>query len=95
MNTKHQPTDASNEYQDRLQKLHDIRERGVNPYPDMYERTHTTREALKIGEEKGVRDTEAIMEKPKDTMKLCGRLVSFRNHGNISFGQIHDVDGRI
>lgn len=95
MNTNPRATDASSEYQDRLQKLHDIRERGINPYPDTYKRTHTTIEALKIGEEKGVRETETIMEKSQDDMKICGRLVSFRNHGNISFGQIQDIDGRI
>jgi len=95
MNEENQIKDPSNEYRDRLEKVKQIREMGINPYPDSYERTHEAIEAKNLGEEKGVRETEEIMEKPNAKIKLCGRLMSFRDHGNISFGQIQDISGRI
>lgn len=95
MSDQPQQTDASTEYKDRIQKLKEIREMGIQPYPDKYERTHKTAEAKKTGEEKGVRETDEIIKKPKDDMKLVGRLVSFRSHGKISFGQLQDGSGRI
>ncbi|MBA4336558.1 lysine--tRNA ligase [bacterium] len=95
MNEEIQIKDASNEYNDRLDKLKAIREMGINPYPDSYERTHKAVEAKNLGEEKGVRETEEIMAKPNAEIKICGRLVAFRDHGNISFGQIQDNSGRI
>lgn len=95
MNDEAQAGDTSNEYNDRLEKVKQIREMGINPYPDSYERTHKALEIKNIGEEKGVRETDDIIEKPSDDVKICGRLTSFRNHGNIGFGQIQDDSGRI
>jgi len=88
-------TDTSNEYNDRLQKLKDIQEAGQIAYLDQYKRTHKCLEAKEIGEKDGVRDTEEIMKKAKSDMKICGRLMTFRSHGKLSFGQLQDVSGRI
>ncbi|MFA6305934.1 MAG: lysine--tRNA ligase [Candidatus Gracilibacteria bacterium] len=86
----------SNEYRDRLKKLSDLRDGGISPYVGKYERTVTTKEALVLGEKGGLRSHEEIMAKPsKKNMKLCGRLVSFREHGKISFGNLQDFDGKI
>jgi len=95
MNTEPQAQDVSNEYHTRLEKLSQVREMGINPYPDSYKRTHKMLEAKDLGENKGVRETEDIIAKPNDNMKISGRLMSFRNHGNISFGQLQDDSGRI
>lgn len=86
----------SNEYAVRLQKLKSIRESGVNPYPGRYERTHMTLAALEEGKKSKLRDPESILKKPiKKTMKLCGRLLSFRGHGRLSFGHLQDFSGKI
>ncbi len=88
-------TETSTEYKDRLQKLNDLKESGKIPYKDRCERTHKCLEAKEMGEKKGTRETEEIMAKPKSEIKLCGRLMSFRSHGKISFGQLQDSSGRI
>lgn len=88
-------TDASTEYNDRLQKLNEIKDAGMIPYLDRYERTHKCLEAKGMGEKEGVRDTEKIMAKAKSDVKICGRLMSFRSHGKISFGQLQDTSGRV
>ena len=95
MDNETQIQDTSNEYNDRLEKVRQIRDMGINPYPDGYKRTHKALDAKNIGEEKGVRETDDIIKKPTDDIKICGRLMSFRNHGNISFGQLQDDSGRI
>lgn len=85
---------TSTEYADRLEKVAQLRELGINPYIDKFERSHFAEDAKKLGEE-NVRDTEEIMKAPKVDIKLCGRLMSFRSHGKISFGQLQDGSGRI
>ncbi|MCD6109429.1 lysine--tRNA ligase [bacterium] len=95
MNQDSQTGDTSNEYHDRLEKIKQIREMKINPYPDSYKRTHKMLEAKDLGEKKGVRKTDDIINKPNDNIKISGRLMSFRNHGNISFGQLQDDSGQI
>jgi lysyl-tRNA synthetase class 2 len=94
MSQENTQKDPSTEYKDRLAKLKELRDMGIQPYPDSYKRTHFTSGAKELGE-KGLRETEEIMEKPRSDMKLCGRLMSFRSHGKISFGQLQDESGRI
>ncbi|KKQ72250.1 MAG: lysyl-tRNA synthetase, lysyl-tRNA synthetase, class II [Candidatus Peregrinibacteria bacterium GW2011_GWC2_39_14] len=85
---------TSQEFSDRLKKLEDIRKQGVNPYPERYERTHKAVDAVKLGE-KGLRAMDAVIAENKNDIKLCGRLVAFRSHGKISFGNLQDVSGQI
>jgi lysyl-tRNA synthetase class 2 len=86
----------TNEFHVRLQKIKELREAGIIPYADRYERTHTSKQALELGEKGPIRDVPDIVKEPaKDLIKLCGRLVSFRGHGKLSFGHLQDIDGRI
>jgi lysyl-tRNA synthetase class 2 len=94
MNHQNTQKDASTEYNDRLAKLKELREMGIQPYPDKFERAQKTQEAKELGEKK-VREVETIMKKPKSDIRIGGRLMSFRSHGKISFGQLQDVSGRV
>lgn len=86
----------NNEYHTRLQKIKELKEAGIIPYSDRYERTHTSKEALELGEKGPVREVPEIVAGPTDKpIKLCGRLVSFRGHGHLTFGHLQDIDGRI
>ncbi len=74
----------------RLEKLHRLRERGIEPYPTRAERTHTSLQAIREfeaaearGQPEGVR---AI---------LAGRLRSMRPMGKITFAHIEDGEGRV
>jgi len=85
-----------NEYHVRLQKLKDLKESGVIPYLDRYERTHTSKQALDKAEKETLREVADIVSSPSnDLIKLCGRLMSFRGHGKLTFGHLQDLDGRI
>lgn len=68
----------------RREKLSRIEKMGINPYPSVVKRDH------EIG--KVVENFEKF---ENVEVNLAGRLVSFREHGKVSFGQIQDQTGKI
>ena len=86
----------SNEYHDRLQKLKLLREAGINPYPGRFERTHTSAQALEKADAEDLREVDAIVKNPaRKTLKLAGRIMTFREHGKLTFAHIQDFSGKI
>lgn len=75
--------------QQRRDKLNEIREFGVEPYPHKYEPTHTT---LVIH-----RDFAETQETSDETqrIRLAGRIMTKRDHGKSSFAHLQDSEGRI
>jgi lysyl-tRNA synthetase class 2 len=76
--------------QQRLDKLERIRNRGVDPYPRSYRRTHTAEEAkelLKKNEEAGKTEAEQV--------SLAGRIMAIRKMGKSSFFDLQDGSGKI
>jgi lysyl-tRNA synthetase class 2 len=74
----------------RLEKIEDLREQGIDPYPRRVNRTHTIAEAVenfeKIEVESGADPIEAV---------LVGRIRSARPMGKITFAHIEDMSGRV
>ena len=70
----------------RLQRLHALRERGINPYPNSVQRTHTIAQVLEHFEE---------WQGPEGSFTLTGRLRLMRDMGKAAFAQIEDGTGRI
>ena len=70
----------------RKQKLDEIRQRGLNPYPHGFEATHRTGE---------VRDRFEALEASKERVACAGRLMTVRGHGKTAFGHIQDEQGRL
>lgn len=64
----------------RLEKIEKLKELGINPYPHTFDKTHTVAQS---------RDSEG------KTIKTAGRMMSYREHGNIAFADIVDETGRI
>jgi lysyl-tRNA synthetase class 2 len=79
----------------RLDKVTEMRERGIEPYPLRTRRSHTNAEAL------AAYDTaEASGDLPEDgtlatPMTLVGRIVSFRHMGKTVFAHIEDGTARL
>ncbi|MFC1749430.1 lysine--tRNA ligase [Pseudomonadota bacterium] len=90
---KDQAQSTTNEYEDRKNKLKDLRSSGVQPYPERYERTHFLAQARQEGVDSGVRDLEAILDKPKIEIHLAGRLMLVRPHGKLTFAKLKDHTG--
>ena len=86
-------TQSENElFRVRLEKLERIRQRGIEPYPHNYERTHTSAQAEELF-------AHAEAEQPEDArtepVSIAGRIVAFRGMGRASFADLLDGDGRI
>ncbi|MEK7673501.1 MAG: lysine--tRNA ligase [Patescibacteria group bacterium] len=87
---------ASNEYHVRQQKLKELKEMGVIPYLNRFERTHTSKKALEEGEKATLREVADIVVKPGEKrIKLSGRVMTLREHGKLTFGHIQDFYGKI
>ncbi len=73
----------------KIQKLNLLREKGINPFPYQYIRTHTAAEikdklnALQNGEESTV------------NVKVSGKIMSIRGFGKLAFLDIWDDTGKI
>ncbi len=73
------------DYRDeRLRKLNQLRELGVNPYPAKAERTHTIAEMLEQFDELG-----------DQTVSVVGRIVSIRSFGKLAFIKLRDATGEV
>ena len=77
--------------QQRLEKLARIRERGTNPYPRSYHRSHTTQQAVALlkQQEEGSAKAEAPV------INIAGRIMASRLMGKISFLDVRDSSGKL
>jgi lysyl-tRNA synthetase class 2 len=78
-------------YQQRRAKLARLRERGVDPYPPRYSRTHTAAEAslaFQAWEEAGAAD-------PALDVRVAGRITAMRDMGGATFVDLRDGSGRL
>ncbi|GAB4184546.1 MAG: lysine--tRNA ligase [Simkaniaceae bacterium] len=83
------------EYQNRVAKLEEIRNLGINPYPPKYEPSHEAKSLLHKYEGQEVGDSEKAAEGRTDPATVAGRLVLFRAMGKNAFGHIQDSTARI
>ena len=70
----------------RIEKLKNLRNSGVNPYAYAYDRTHLSNEII-----------EKLHAKQKDVQEVsvAGRIMSMRRMGKASFAHVMDRTGRI
>lgn len=75
--------------EERLKKISELRKLGINPYPNKYEITSFSKDLQ--DKYKKLKNEE----KTKDSVKLAGRLMTFRDFGKIAFGVLQDSYGKI
>lgn len=73
----------------RRQKLADLREKGIEPYPYRFERTHSN-EVL----QETYRSLEAG-EETTDVVRVAGRIMARRDTGKLQFIDLLDATGKI
>lgn len=83
------------EFQNRLNKLSDIRQLGVEPYPHHFSPTHTARHILNEYQENPIGDSEMAAIGETDFVSLAGRLILFRAMGKNAFGHIQEATHKI
>ncbi len=77
--------------QQRIKKLGILRKEGIDPYPNDFRVTHTSRD---LHETFGPLSDEAL-KSVEETFCLAGRIMAIRDFGKASFIQIQDRKGRI
>lgn len=84
--------------------MEQLREEGKIPYADRFERTHMAVEALAQGDMGTLREVPEIVAslnvkgrqlKDDGLIKLCGRMMTFREHGKLTFAHLQDFSGKI
>jgi lysyl-tRNA synthetase class 2 len=77
--------------QQRLEKLKRIQDQGLNPYPNTYQRSHSTKEATALYEQHQ-HDPDTLKN---ITLSLAGRIMANRFMGKIAFLDIRDATGKM
>jgi lysyl-tRNA synthetase class 2 len=78
----------------RRDKLEALREKGIRPFAYRFSRTHNAGEAWSVfskEEEEGSLDEDGL----GSSVRVAGRLKSFRGHGKTAFGHLEDDSGAI
>lgn len=69
---------------ERLRKLHELRELGVNPYPAVSKRTHHVQQVL-----------DGFAELEGQEVTVVGRIVGTRKFGKLAFIVLRDMSGQM
>lgn len=75
--------------EERIKKLNELKESGINPFPYSFERTINCSELQEKYKDLAAEETTA------DEVKIAGRLMSKRDLGKISFAKLQDQDAYI
>jgi len=90
------PTYHSHEdYQNRVRKLEDIRELGVEPYPYKFSPSHSAQGVHAEYEQNSIGGYDAAVDGATPSVTVAGRLVLFRAMGKNAFAHLQDQTGRI
>ncbi|HAZ44464.1 MAG TPA: lysine--tRNA ligase [Cyanobacteria bacterium UBA11369] len=87
---------ALSEAQARRQKIKQLREQGIDPYPAArYKRTHTTQKVKELFSQPGKELDKGQSDPSETSLKLSGRIVSKRDSGGIIFVDLRDIKSNI
>ncbi|MPZ50386.1 MAG: lysine--tRNA ligase [Dehalococcoidia bacterium] len=77
-------------HQERLTKLARLRQRGIDPYPPRYQRSHSALDAAEA-----FLKWEPVSEGEPARVSVAGRVTALRNMGKAAFLDLRDGSGRI
>ncbi|MDP1834613.1 MAG: lysine--tRNA ligase [Chlamydiales bacterium] len=83
------------EYRNRLSKLSELRDLGIEPYPHKYEPTANPEELQTKYHEQPVGNSEEADAGTTDEASVAGRMILYRAMGKNAFATIQGGDGRI
>lgn len=83
------------EFQNRLRKLEEIQQLGIDPYPHSFSPNNTAQQLQTDWLEKKAGTSEEAEFAKTEKASIAGRLVLFRGMGKNAFAQLQDGTGRI
>lgn len=89
-------SERKSEQQVRKEKVEQLRARGINPYVENFDKTHTIGDInTSYDSNTDLRDSEVIVWSPVMQVSTAWRVTLFRTHGKLSFARIQDGTGEI
>lgn len=85
---------ALSEYEVRKEKVTKLRDLGIIPYAQKFDKKYTVAE-LHTHAGDSLRDIEIIVAEPQLQFSTAGRVTLFRSHGKLSFAKLLDESGEI
>jgi lysyl-tRNA synthetase, class II len=76
---------------ERLERARQLRARGINPYPNRYDRTHGLAEISVAHAERTLEELEGM----ELAVRIAGRVMTQRGHGKASFLTLSDGEGQL
>lgn len=83
--------ELSDQLKVRREKLHNLREKGLDPFGKRFERTHQTDEIISTYGELEKED----LEEKEINVTIAGRIMTKRGKGKAGFAHIQDLSGQI
>lgn len=83
--------ELNDQLQVRRDKLNSLREQGIDPFGQRFERTHTSKQ---LKEEFDQYSKEELQEKEVEVV-MAGRIMTKRGKGKAGFAHIQDIDGQV
>ncbi|MBO1582667.1 lysine--tRNA ligase [Bacillus sp. XF8] len=75
----------------RREKLHNLREQGIDPFGKRFERTNSTKELLNLYGE----FSKEELEEKEISVSIAGRIMTKRGKGKAGFAHIQDLHGQV
>ncbi|MEN1939087.1 lysine--tRNA ligase [Paenibacillus sp. 102] len=75
----------------RREKLHNLREQGIDPFGKRFERTNSTKELLSLYGE----FSKEELEEKEISVSIAGRIMTKRGKGKAGFAHIQDLHGQV
>ena len=88
-------TQQLSEREVRIQKIHKMKEMGIIPFAQGYDKTHQIATIITENKEKNLRDIEAIIPNPEIQVSTAGRVMLYRSHGKLAFARLLDGTDQI
>ncbi len=83
------------EFRNRTQKLADIKQLGVEPYPHRYRPTHTAKQIHEAYDSLPIGSSEDAGRGETDSACVAGRIILFRAMGKNAFAQLQEATHKI
>ena len=83
--------EASELFQQRVQKLGSLKEGGIDPFPNNFRVAHASKDIHQRFDSQSDDEIKSVEE----TFSVAGRIMAIRDFGKASFIQIQDQTGRI
>lgn len=83
------------EFQNRIKKLEEIKNLGVEPYPHRFDPLHTAKALLEKFHENPIGDSDQAEQGETEYVRLAGRLILFRAMGKNAFAHIQEATHKI